>query len=214
MKFTWFSRRFTYLDSPNGRRRTLLILPALAALVAPLRAWASKQPTPSLAEGPYYPEQFSESPRPSLLLGPMQGVMTMRLTGVVRDLTGTPIAGARVEIWQCDPMGHYHHSRDSRPGQRDPNFAGYGWMLTDAQGHYAFDTIRPVPYPGRTPHIHVAVLHNGTRRLVTQVFVRADRGNAWDFLFGQLDRWDQAALTIDPVPEGKALRARFDIVLA
>lgn len=209
MKIPWFPSS----GASSSRRQLLLTMPAMAALIAPWRAWASQQPTPSLAEGPYYPERFSVAPRASLLLAPIDGVTALRLHGAVRDLAGVPLVDARVEIWQCDPLGHYHHSRDSQPGQRDPNFAGFGWMLTDAQGRYAFDTIRPVPYPGRTPHIHVAVLHGGVRRLVTQVFMREDRGNAWDFLYGQLDRGDRAALTVAPVPEGKGLSARFDILL-
>ncbi|MEK9721660.1 MAG: intradiol ring-cleavage dioxygenase, partial [Quisquiliibacterium sp.] len=189
MGWIWFQQ----VRALGDRRRALLMLPALAALCAPLRAQARQRPTPALAEGPFYPERFSAAPRQSLLLGPIDGVVPLHLHGVVHDLAGSPLAGARVEIWQCDSMGHYHHSRDSQPGQRDPGFAGFGWMLTDAQGRYGFDTIRPVPYPGRTPHIHVAVLQNGLRRLVTQVFIGADRSNAQDFLYRRLERQDQQA---------------------
>ena len=32
--------------------------------------------------------------------------------GTVTDLTGRPVNGAQVEIWQCDEAGHYHHPQD------------------------------------------------------------------------------------------------------
>ncbi len=44
-----------------------------------------------------------------------------------------------------------------RGARRDPNFQGYGVAKTDAGGAFHFRTIRPVAYPGRTPHIHVRV---------------------------------------------------------
>jgi protocatechuate 3,4-dioxygenase beta subunit len=65
---------------------------------------------------------------------------------------------ARVEIWQCDVNGRYHFVDDNRAERpMDQDFQGYGQATTDATGGYGFRTIRPVPYPGRTPHIHFAV---------------------------------------------------------
>ena len=202
-------------SSPRAatRRRALAAMSALGTLLLPLRPWAAVRATPPLAEGPFYPERFTAQPRTNLVLGAIEAEALMRLSGSVTGTDGKPAAGARVEIWQCDPDGHYHHSRDSRPEQRDPRFAGHGWMLTDAQGNYAFETIRPVPYTGRTPHIHVAVHHNGRRVLVTQVFVEGDPGNARDFLFRWLpeDARRRLSLRLERVDRG--LAARFDIVL-
>jgi protocatechuate 3,4-dioxygenase beta subunit len=62
-------------------------------------------------------EERHENSLVSLLLAPIDGVTALRLHGVVRDLAGVPLVDARVEIWQCDPLGHYHRSRDSQPGQ-------------------------------------------------------------------------------------------------
>ncbi|MFZ9678837.1 MAG: hypothetical protein ACO3BH_10820, partial [Quisquiliibacterium sp.] len=82
MKIPWFRSS----GASASRRQLLLTMPAMAALIAPWRAWASQQPTPSLAEGPYYPERFSVAPRASLLLAPIDGVTALRLHGAVSDL--------------------------------------------------------------------------------------------------------------------------------
>ena len=68
-------------------------------------------------------------------------------------------------------------------GRADPAFQGFGRVLTDADGRYRFRTMRPAPYTGRTPHIHVK-LRLGTRTLLTtQVYVRGDPGNERDMLW-------------------------------
>ena len=205
--------RFADVRWPS-RRRVLAALAALGSVAIPLRSRGASAPTPAMTEGPFYPERFSASPSPSLVRGPIDRVPALRLEGRVGDSSGAPLAGARVEIWQCDALGRYHHSRDGRPEDRDPNFAGFGWVATDAQGRYAFDTIRPQPYSGRTPHIHLAVLVDGRRRLVTQVFVDGEPGNAGDFLYRLLPAEARRRLTMVATPAGRGFTGRFDVVLA
>ena len=84
---------------------------------------------------------------------------------------------------QCDATGEYHHVGGA---EGDPAFQGFGAVTTDAEGRYAFRTIKPVPYPGRTPHIHFAVLEGGRRRLVSQMFIEGEAGNARDGLYRHL----------------------------
>ncbi len=196
-----------------ARRRALAALSALGTLLLPLRPWAAVRATPPLAEGPFYPEQFSAQPRARLVLGAIDEGALLRLAGSVSGVDAKPVAGARVEIWQCDPEGRYHHSRDSQPEQRDPRFAGHGWVLTDAQGNYAFETIRPVPYAGRTPHVHVAVHTGGRRALVTQVFVEGDPGNAGDALYRWLTVDARRRLTLRLERVDRGFSGRFDIAL-
>jgi len=196
------------------RRRVLAGIAAAGTLLLPLRPWANVVATPAMSEGPFYPERFDPLPSARLLRGSSPGAEPLRLEGRVRDVEGRPLAGARVEIWQCDATGRYHHSRDSRADERDPHFAGFGWTPTDEQGRYAFDTIRPVPYPGRTPHIHLAVREGERRRLVTQIFVEGEAGNARDVLYRWLPDRAKALLTVRLVAEPAGLRGTFDVVVA
>jgi protocatechuate 3,4-dioxygenase beta subunit len=54
---------------------------------------------------------------------------------------------------------------------------------TDADGGYHFRTIRPVPYHGRTPHIHTAVFLPGERPFVPPIYIAGEPRNQEDFLY-------------------------------
>jgi protocatechuate 3,4-dioxygenase, beta subunit len=137
--------------------------------------------------------------------------------GRVLDRQGRPLPGALVEIWQCDANGRYRHPGD-RSGRRDPGFQGFGRALTDAGGGYRFRTIRPVAYPGRTPHIHVKVLRGRSELLTTQMYVAGEPLNARDGLYQRLAPGERERVTVAlrPAPEveGGALAGTFEIVVA
>src|SRR5206468_1851665 len=97
-------------------------------------------------------------------LTPAVGAIT-HLTGRVLSTSGEPINNATVEIWQCDARGVYI-AQGTGGGRADPNFQGFGRFTTGSKGEYRFRTIKPVIYPGRTPHIHVRV-KKGERELLT-----------------------------------------------
>ena len=126
------------------------------------------------------------------------------------------MAGARVEIWQCDAHGRYHHVR-GRAGRRDDNFQGYGKLTVGPEGAYRFRTIKPVPYPGRAPHIHFAVSDPAGERLTTQMYIEGHPQNRRDVLFTRIDarQRDEVSVPFVPAPELEpgALRADFDIVV-
>lgn len=150
-------------------------------------------PTPSLTEGPFYPPAFTAEPARRLYRGAAPSFGTaMRLAGRIVDSRGRPLADARIEIWQCDARGHYHHPRDRDADNRDPDFLGFGWQRADAGGRYDFATIVPVPYPGRTPHVHVRVRHQGQIALTSQIFLPEETAaNARDFLWRALSPADR-----------------------
>jgi protocatechuate 3,4-dioxygenase beta subunit len=107
------------------------------------------------------------------------------LHGAVRDGDGRPVDAVEIEIWQCDAYGSYRHPRGA--GSRiDAGFQGFGSTRSDAGGLYRFRTIRPVPYPGRAPHIHVKLRHASFGEITSQLFVAGEPGNAGDFLYGAL----------------------------
>jgi protocatechuate 3,4-dioxygenase beta subunit len=128
------------------------------------------------------------------------------LFGKVVDPDGKALDRAEVEIWQCDAFGSYRHPRGA--GARvDEGFQGFGSSVSDGQGVYRFRTIRPVPYPGRTPHIHVKVRHAAVGEVSSQLFVAGDPGNERDFLFNSLSAEQRASveLRLQRAPAGSAV---------
>ena len=207
------------MPTPHSlQRRTIT-----AALVFAPALWlgASAQPapalraTPSQTEGPFYPVAFPKDSDFDLLRNGDQSYakgQSAWVEGKVSDLAGKPVAGAQVEIWQCDHDGHYHHPGDG--GKADQRFQGFGRVTVGVDGSYRFRTMRPVAYAGRTPHIHVKVKLGQRELLTTQLYVAGDAGNARDFLLRNLNEADRAALTIPFAPGSDGLKARFPIVVA
>jgi protocatechuate 3,4-dioxygenase beta subunit len=202
-------------------RRRFVAAGGVAAVVAalPWRARAVDRPvTPPQARGPYYPNERPAEVDNDLVRterGIAKGEVTL-LSGTVYDSKGAPVAGARVEIWQCDANGRYHHPGDSSPAPLDAAFQGYGETVTGADGVYRFRTIKPVPYPGRAPHIHVRVSAPGRATLVTQLYVAGDPLNDRDGLLqGVRDAAARESLIVafTPLPDRSALAARFDVTL-
>ncbi len=207
---------------PSATRRTLLATSAsvLAATAAPTwlsPAWAQSHhllPTPNQTEGPFYPVSLpADSDFDLLRNGPMsyQHGLPAWVEGTVVDTAGAPVSGAVVEIWQCDHAGHYHHPGDG--GRADPAFQGFGRVTVGPDGRYRFRTLRPAPYSGRTPHIHVKVKLDRRELLTTQLYVAGDAGNASDFLWRRLNQEERAALTVPFTPGADGLRASFPIIV-
>lgn len=210
----------------SASRRRLLAAAAVGTgwLVArPLTAFAATlTPTPAQTTGPFYPRELPLDRDADLASvagarARAQGTLT-HIFGTVRDVDGRPIRGARVEIWQCNAFGRYHHPNDRRSAPLDPGFQGFGETVTGDDGRYRFRTIKPVPYPGRTPHIHFAVVAPGGSRLVTQMYIDGEPGNARDGLLNSIR--DEAArrsviVPLKPAPEieADALAGAFEIVL-
>ena len=192
---------------------------AAAQMPAPARVVASvpsePAPTPRLTDGPFYPVAFDRNPTTSLIVGPLLAqARPLRLQGRVVDRNSRPIADARVEIWQCDATQHYRHPADAAGDAVDKGFAGFGWQPGGADGRYVFETIEPVAYPGRTPHIHIKVKRDDRTLLTSQVFMPdQDALNRADFLWRHLGR-DQQPLALATLERrGDRAIAHFDIVV-
>src|SRR5262249_37178165 len=131
---------------------------------------------------------------------------------------GNPVRNATVEIWQVDNNGAYLHTRSGNRANRDTNFQGFGRFLTGSSGEYYFRTIKPVPYPGRTPHIHFKVKIRGREDFTPQCYVRGERRNANDGILNAIrDREARESLIVEfaAIRDSRIneLAARFDIVL-
>ena len=196
------------------RSASVLAATAAPAWLTPAQAQQNLRPTPSQTEGPYYPvalpadTDFDLLRSGSVAYGKGQPAW---VEGVVTDTRGVPVSGAVVEIWQCDQAGHYHHPGDG--GKADPAFQGFGQVTVGRDGRYRFRTLRPAPYSGRTPHIHVKVKLDRQELLTTQMYVAGDPGNERDFLWRRLGEQGQAALTRPFVAGADGLRAEFPIVV-
>jgi protocatechuate 3,4-dioxygenase beta subunit len=179
--------------------------------------------TPSLTEGPFYPDKLPlDMDNDLVIVGnsttPAIGEIT-HLGGRVLSAAGEPVRDVTVEIWQVDGKGIYLHSRDNGNGRnRDTNFQGFGKFTTGSTGEYKFRTIKPIPYPGRTPHIHVKVKKGNRELLTTQIFVAGHAQNARDGIYlgaGGLIERELVTADFAPVKDSKIgeLAAKFDIVL-
>jgi protocatechuate 3,4-dioxygenase, beta subunit len=193
---------------------------ATAHQSAPLQSSSALPRTPPQILGPFYP--FMHTPTESGdLTGGGQALGTLLyLSGRILADSGKPVAGARVEIWQANAAGRYAHPNDETPTPLDENFQGFAVTTTDADGNYAFKTVRPAAYqvtPGRwrPAHIHFCVTSQ-TERLVTQMYFKGDAWNDKDAWLNSTSRTE--LLITDPQPvsgkEAGALAVTFDIVLS
>jgi protocatechuate 3,4-dioxygenase beta subunit len=104
------------------------------------------------------------------------------LHGQVLDENARPVPHTLVEIWQANAGGRYRHATDGYLAPLDPNFGGSGRTLTDAEGRYAFHTVKPGAYPWRNSvnawrpaHVHFSVFGTAfVQRLVTQCYFEGD----------------------------------------
>ncbi|MCZ4535956.1 dioxygenase [Gordonia terrae] len=195
---------------------------------------ADADTTESTVFGPFFLEDSPEIP----LGGDISGGATGQpcwIEGSVVDTAGTPIAGARVEVWEADDDGFYDVQYD------DDRIAGRAHLHTDTDGSFRFWALTPTPYPiphdgpvgamlaavNRSPvraaHLHFMVTADNLRTLVTHIFVKGDpQLEIGDSVFGVQDSLIKDFIQQDPstpTPDGRNLngqpwaRARFDIVL-
>ena len=205
------------------RRRVLNTMAlGVAAFTVPGAFAEALTQTPGLAEGPFYPDKLPLDTDNDLLritddATPALGQVT-HLAGKILDGRGEPVRNALVEVWQCDANGAYLHSRSGNADNRDSHFQGYGRFLTSSTGEYYFRTIKPVAYPGRTPHIHFKISRGEEELLTTQMLVKGEAQNERDGLYRRIrDEERRAALLAEFTPiEGSKideLDARWDVVL-
>jgi protocatechuate 3,4-dioxygenase, beta subunit len=178
--------------------------------------------TPRQTEGPFYPDKLPLDTDNDLILvndhlTPAVGEIT-HLTGRILDSSGEPIRNALVEIWQVDGHGAYVHTRSGNADHRDGNFQGFGRFLTGSTGEYYFRTIKPVAYPGRTPHIHYKIKLKGEDEFTTQCYIKGHPQNAKDMVLRSVrddKQRDSVQVDFAPVANSKAgeLAAKFDVVM-
>ncbi len=156
--------------------------------------------------------------------------------GTVTDLDGGPVAGATLEVWECDEAGLYDVQYD---GDRT---AARGRLHADERGCFRFWALTPVPYPiphdgpvgrlltatgrspMRAPHLHFMVSAPGRRTLITHIFVEGEALRRGDAVFGVRESLVREFARFPggvPTPDGRELepertwtQVNFDVVLA
>lgn len=211
--------------------------PALAPDYKTSRSRSPQQPLLSLAQtltettGPVFGPGDVAAGDSNLLTNhaaPGHGPIGERiiLHGQVLDQDARCVPQALIEIWQANAGGRYRHVNDSYFAPLDPNFSGCGRTITDAQGRFAFHTVKPGAYPWRNgpnswrpAHVHFSVFGAGlAQRLITQCYFEGDPliplcpivaaipdAGAVDRLIARLDL--DATVPLD------SIAYRFDIVL-
>ena len=117
---------------------------------------------PEQTEGPYFVDARLD--RSDIRSDPSNGTVKagtpLQVALVVSRIGAgaacTPIAGARIDLWQCDAGGVYSGVRDPQFDTTGQQFLR-GYQLTDATGTARFTTIYPGWYRGRTVHLHFKV---------------------------------------------------------
>jgi protocatechuate 3,4-dioxygenase, beta subunit len=207
----------------NFDRRQFMQRAALAAALfaAPGAFAAELALTPKQTEGPFYPDHLPLDTDNDLLvindgITPAVGEVTY-VSGRILDAKGEPLRNAVVEIWQCDNNGAYLHSKTGNAEKKDKNFQGFGRFVTGSSGEYLFRTIKPVPYPGRSPHIHYKIKRAGKELLVTQCYIKGHSGNEKDGIWKSLSAKERDLVSVNfaPLKGARAgeLAAKFDLVL-
>ena len=205
-------------------RRLLLAGTAASLLASPGARAATLAATPQQTEGPFYPVSFPADMDSDLVQVRGQAAQALgtvlHLEGRVLDASGRPLLGTLVEIWQSDAQGLYDHPRQPGRDRRDAAFQGYGRMMADGEGRYRFRTLKPVAYPGRTPHIHLKVATGTGGLLTSQFYIAGEPQNERDGVFRRaaqsaLQR-ERIEMRLAPAPgvEAGALATTMDIVVA
>ncbi len=177
----------------------------------------NRAPTPEQPRGPFYPSTLPAEDDNDLTryAGRTAKGQPIVVTGQVRTRDGKPVAGTKVEIWQTNAEGRYHHPRDNSAAAIDPGFQGWGQTTTSADGAYRFRTIKPIAYSGRTPHIHFAITAPDEPTFHTQMYFADAQANDADFLLRRMTPDERNQLMVTPAKSDTAADpvARFDVVL-
>ncbi len=183
--------------------------------------------------GPYFVAGAPELPHWGHIAEGLPGTPCY-VSGTVRDTNGQAISGAIIDLWQTDGVEGLYDVQVAG----DTMF-GRGRVRTDAQGRYAFRTVKPISYtipadgpvgrmlrmmgrhPWRPAHVHTMLQCEGYRSITTHLFVKGDPWLKSDAVFGVKD-----SLVVDfvdrpagPAPDGSLsevafCEAHYDFVMA
>jgi len=166
--------------------------------------------------GPFFPvlrplDQDADLTRLASSAAPAKGEI-IEVRGRVLGPDGSPMPGAKLDIWQANAAGRYAHPGDTNPAPLDPGFQGSAVITADAEGRYRFKTVMPGLYPGRTRHIHFDVTGRA-QRLMTQMYFPGEADNAQDVLLSRIAAENRPAMIASLASETPIPTYEWTIVL-
>ena len=185
---------------------------------------ATREGSKGTIEGPYYvPGAPSLGSAGTLPMRDDEAGTPLLFAGHVRSVGGTPLAGARMEIWQADDAGFY-----SQFAPALPEWNLRGTFTTDESGSFGIQTIKPAPYQiphdgatgalidvagwhaWRPAHLHLKISAPGHQPITTQLYFPGDPHNGDDIASAV-----KPELLLDPRParSGNGLEVTYDFVL-
>ncbi|MDN3295802.1 catechol 1,2-dioxygenase [Streptomyces ficellus] len=184
----------------------------------------NRQGSKGTIEGPYYvPDSPSFTAIATLPMREDEPGTPLLFQGQVTSVDGTPLAGAKVEMWHADANGLYSQFA---PGLPEWNLRGT--VLTDDQGNFRIHTKEPAPYQiptdgscgkliaaagwhaWRPAHLHLKVSAPGHQLITTQLYFRGG-SHVEDDIASAV----KPELVLDPAPaaSGTGNEVTYDFVL-
>ena len=149
--------------------------------------FAARGGTACNCEGPFYVPGAPRLEAPYVLPKREKDGETLRFSGTVRSLEGSPLAGAMLDVWQANGNKEYSFVH---PGIPEYNLRGK--FLADGEGRFEFESVVPSPYtvpdagatgqllaalgrlPWRPAHVHFKITHPDAQELTTQIYFEGD----------------------------------------
>lgn len=168
--------------------------------------------------GPFHTHDAVEHEQGTLICSEGKGEPLL-IEGKLTDLEGQPIAGAKIDLWECDENGFYD---TQYPDREEADMRGI--VYTKEDGLFTIKATRPVPYPiphdgpvgkflkvinrhpYRPAHIHFIIEKEGYDKLITALYHRGDPYEFSDAVFGV-----KSPLLFDLVPLGEKKAAQYNM---
>jgi catechol 1,2-dioxygenase len=175
-------------------------------------------------EGPYYvPDAPEQGAKGTIPMRDDESGTPLLWTGKVASTDGTPLAGAKVELWHADSAGFYSQFA---PGIPEWNMRGT--FTAGPDGSFEIHTVQPAPYQiptdgscgrliaaagwhaWRPAHLHVKVSAPDHELLTAQLYFPGDEHNEDDIASAV-----KPELILEPKPsaDGTGVMIAYDFVL-